>query len=107
MFYLSLLVVPSSRHDFVGDGPCAVPCDPEGLLLFFPYIPYIHYVMCDFEIMVKKTSNQWSAVRKTLEPSLRQGVSRNPEGFDFLYSFPYIPYIHYILRIAGLMFAHG
>ena len=45
--------------------------------------------MCDFRIMVKTISNQWSAVSKTriLEPSLRQGsplkscgdmVSRNP-----------------------------
>ena len=45
--------------------------------------------MCDFKIMVKKTSNQWSAVRKTriLEPSLRQGVSRNPVVLTFLYLF--------------------
>ena len=45
--------------------------------------------MCDFEIMVKKTSNQWSAVRKTriLELSLRQGVSRNPVVLTFLYLF--------------------
>ena len=36
--------------------------------------------MCDFRIMVKKTSNKWSAVSEAriLEPSLRQGVSRNP-----------------------------
>ena len=45
--------------------------------------------MCDFEIMVKKTSNQWSAVRKTWisELSLRQGVSRNPVVLTFLYLF--------------------
>ena len=35
MFYLSLLVVPSSRHDVVGDGPRAVPCDPEGVAVGF------------------------------------------------------------------------
>ena len=47
------------------------------------------YVMCDFRIVVKKTSNQWSRVSKTriLEPSLRQGVSRNPEVLTFLYPF--------------------
>ena len=45
--------------------------------------------MCDFRIMVKKTSNQCSAVRKTriLESSLRQGVSRNPVVLTFLYLF--------------------
>ena len=38
---------------------------------------------------MKKTSNQWSAVSKTriLEPSLRQGVSRNPVSLTFLYLF--------------------
>ena len=41
MFCLSLLVVPSSRHDVVGDGPRAVPCDPVDfafhLYLFFVF----------------------------------------------------------------------
>ena len=39
MFYLSLLVVPSSRGDVVGDGPCAVPCDPEYFAFHPSYNP--------------------------------------------------------------------
>ena len=45
-FRLSPVLLPSSRHDFVGDGPCAVPCDPEGLLLPFICICFLPFAFC-------------------------------------------------------------
>ena len=60
----------------------------------------MNYVMCDFRIMVKKTSNQWSAVRGQLsivgarhaspviaagfKPPRQRHNASNPEVLTFL-----------------------
>ena len=31
---IDVVLLPSSQYDVVGDGPCAVPCDPEGSIFF-------------------------------------------------------------------------
>ncbi len=40
----SCAVEPSSRHGVVGDGPRAVPCDPE-VFDFHPVHPFILHIL--------------------------------------------------------------